>query len=203
MGRGRSCGHHPVLPTTRGQKMIRHRRCGCDTKLCRDHCCAQCLSKLRGWPPASFPALHGQGLQRGLVQPVRLMPAPVVQQGQLQPIFRVFPVVCICGGQYEAAPLLHRGSRVGSQSRQSRSLQGSLSFPSRLCTFAPGVGASVLWPSRVVRISGWCAWCQKRSPRVSCWHLTHKEAGRAGGIWWCARGLSAEPESALLARVGA
>lgn len=82
MGRGRSCGHHPVLPTTRGQKMIRHRRCGCDTKLCRDHCCAQCLSKLRGWPPASFPALHGQGLQRGLVQPVRLMPAPVVRHGR-------------------------------------------------------------------------------------------------------------------------
>lgn len=27
-------------------------------------------SKLRGWPPASFPALHEQGLPQGLVQPV-------------------------------------------------------------------------------------------------------------------------------------
>lgn len=47
------------------------------------------------------------------------------------------------------------------------SLQGLLTFPSRLAMFAPGVEARVLWPSRVVCVSGWCAWCQKRSPMLA------------------------------------
>lgn len=143
-------GHHPVFPATRGQKIIRHRRCGCDTKLCRDHCCAQC-HKIAWAAPSQFSrgkrsVNRLQGLATGTGAPCPLvcchsvMLAPLVRhlvRLSAQPR-RASACLEVCAsaspdsgsavfeasaqftGQYETPSLPLHGSRVGSRSRQSR-----------------------------------------------------------------------------------
>lgn len=108
---------------------------------------------------------------------------------KFQPGCTVCPVVCIGGEVRSASP--PTPSITCGQS------EPTITFPSRLCTFALGVGASVLWPSRVVRISGWCAWCQKRSLMLA-FDALGGWAGRSVSV-----GRAREFPAAQLARVGA
>lgn len=164
-------------------------------------------SKLRGWPPASFPALHEQGLPQGLVQPVpplcgtmftvqcgsvrsRCVPALVPRCVQVPARMQGLPSGVHWRGSAERLPshtVVDHVWAIGADNH--------LPFPTH--TFSLDVGASVLWPFRVVRISGWCASCQKRSLMLA-FDALGGWAGRSVSV-----GRAREFPAAQLARVGA